>query len=438
MYAINLPNIEPRLQRRFEELVNQHLADKDKLAAGLRSLPETARSFTAAQGAWRFYHNPRVSLPQLIEPSLAAVREASLSECDQFLLAVHDWAVMGYAGHKSKKDRVPVRTKHPIGYELNSVIALSDRTGAPFGTLYHGLRAKQGVLSTRQEAPLPARQHLDEVALTMRHLGDQKLGKPLVHIIDAEADSVGHLRRWDGKKERFVVRGDEIRCVQWQGREVKVSKVCSSLDLKFKGQVEFEGKPARQYVGATEVVLHRPAQRHQIKNGKHIKKSVKGKPLNLRLVVSELRDAAGKALARWLLWTNVLIVPAQIIAQWYFWRWKIETYFKLLKSAGHHVEEWQQTTAEAIARRLLVASTACLVVWRLARAEGPQAESARELLVRLSGRLIKRDKKFTEPALLAGLWTLLAILDTLERYSAAQIKRMAAFILPTFESPESG
>lgn len=438
MYVINLPEIEPRLQRRFEELVTQHLADKDKLAAGLRALPEIAGSFTAAQGAWRFYHNPRVSLPQLMEPSLAAAREASLSECDQYLLAVHDWSVMGYAGHKSKKDRVPVRTKHPIGYEAHSVIALSDRTGYALATIYHGLRAKQGVLSTRQEKPLPARQHLNEVSLTMRHLGDQKLGKPLVHIIDAEADSVGHLRRWNGKKESFVVRGDEIRCVQWQGREVKVSKVCSSLKFSFNREVEFEGRQAHQYVAETEVVLHRPARRHQIKNGKHINKSVKGKPLKLRLVVSELRDEDGQVLARWLLWTNLYGVTAQTIAQWYFWRWKIETYFKLLKSAGHHVEQWQQTTAEAIARRLLVAATACIVVWRLARAEGPRAESARQFLVRLSGRLIKRDKKFTEPALLAGMWNLLAMMDTLERYTVAQIKRMAAFILPSFESPESG
>jgi hypothetical protein len=438
MYVINLPDIEPRLQRRFEELVIQHLADKDKLATGLRALPETARPFTAAQGAWRFYHNSRVSLPQLIEPSLAAAREMSQSECDQYLLAVHDWSVMGYAGHKSKKDRVSVRTKHPIGYELNSVLALSDRTGDPLATLYQGLRAKQGVLSTRQETPLPARQHLNEVSLTMRHLADQKLGKPLVHIIDAEADSVGHLRRWDGKKERFVVRGDEIRRVQWQGREVKVSKVGSSLKFEFSRQVEFKGKQARQYVAETEVVLHRPARRHQIKHGKHINKSVKGKPLKLRLVASELRDEKGKMLARWMLWTNVDDVTAQTIAQWYFWRWKIETYFKLLKSAGHHVEEWQQTTAESIARRLLIVATACLVVWRLARAEGAQAESSRESLVRLSGRLIKRGKKFTEPALLAGLWNLMAILDTLERQTVAQIKRMAAFILPTFELPDSG
>jgi hypothetical protein len=54
MYVINLPNIEPRLQRRFEELVTQHLADKDKMAAGLRALPETAGSFTAAKALGAF------------------------------------------------------------------------------------------------------------------------------------------------------------------------------------------------------------------------------------------------------------------------------------------------------------------------------------------------------------------------------------------------
>lgn len=438
MYVINLPELEPRLQRRFEELVIEHLADKDKLAAGLRVLPETARSFTAAQGAWRFFNNPRVSLPQLIEPSLAAARAASQSECEQYLLAVHDWSVLGYAGHKSKQDRVPVRTRQPIGYEAHTVLAVSERTGAPLATLYHGLRAKQGVLSTRQEKPLPARQHLDEVALTMRHLGAQKLGRPLVHIIDAEADSVGHLRRWNGKKELFLVRGDEIRRVRWQAREMAVSEVCSSLAFKVNREVEFEGQELRQYLAQTEVVLHRPARRHRVKHGKHLRKSIKGKPLKLRLVISELRDEAGKVRARWLLWTNVYGVTAQTIAQWYFWRWKIETYFKLLKSAGQHVEQWQQTTAEAIAKRLLVAATACLVVWRLARAAGPEAASARELLVGLSGRLIKRDKKFTEPALLAGLWNFLAMLDTLERYTVAQLKRMATFIVPTFESPGSG
>ena len=46
---------------------------------------------------------------------------------------------------------------------------------------------------------------------------------------------------------------------------------------------------------------------------------------------------------------------------------------------------------QTIAQRYFGGGYGCLVVWRLARAEGPQAESARKLLVRLSGRLISRN-----------------------------------------------
>jgi len=84
---------------------------------------------------------------------------------------------------------------------------------------------------------------------------------------------------------------------------------------------------------------------------------------------------------------------------WYYWRWSIESFFKLLKSAGLQVEAWQQTTAPATAKRLLVASMACVTVWHLARSEHPQAPAARELLIRLSGRQMKRTTPYTMPAL---------------------------------------
>ena len=93
-------------------------------------------------------------------------------------------------------------------------------------------------------------------------------------------------------------------------------KVGSSLELNFSREVEFEGQRARQYVGETEVVLDRPAWRHRIKNGQRLNRSVKGKPLKLRRVVSELRDEAGNARARGLRGTNVYSVRAQTIARW--------------------------------------------------------------------------------------------------------------------------
>jgi IS4 transposase len=57
------------------------------------------------------------------------------------------------------------------------------------------------------------------------------------------------------------------------------------------------------------------------------------------LVVSRICDAHGQVLAQWLLLTNVPDeVDARTIARWYYYRWQIESMFKLLKSAGQQVE----------------------------------------------------------------------------------------------------
>jgi hypothetical protein len=160
------------------------------------------------------------------------------------------------------------------------------------------------------------------------------------------------------------------------------------------------------------------------------RRKVPGPPLPLRLVIAEVRDSGGQVLATWYLLTNVPTdADPSTIALWYYWRWRIESFFKLLKSAGMNVEQWQQESASAIAKRLLVASMACVVIWRLARSQDPRAEEARNFLVRLSGRQIKRTQKFTMPALLAGMWVLLAMMEALESYSPEDLRELARFAL---------
>ena len=44
---------------------------------------------------------------------------------------------------------------------------------------------------------------------------------------------------------------------------------------------------------------------------------------------------------------------------------QIECFFKLVKSASHPLEAWQQESALAIAKRLLVVSQACVTVWEI-------------------------------------------------------------------------
>ena len=75
-----------------------------------------------------------------------------------------------------------------------------------------------------------------------------------------------------------------------------------------------------------------------------------------RLVVSRVFSKQGERLAQWHWLTNVEEVDAATVALWYDWRWRIESFFKRLQSAGHQLEYWQPESALAIAKRLLVAS----------------------------------------------------------------------------------
>jgi hypothetical protein len=174
----------------------------------------------------------------------------------------------------------------------------------------------------------------------------------------------------------------------------------------FDGQLLFEqggdalyhGKSVIQEVAQAEVVLHRP---HKIYvDGKQ--KEIRGEPLPMRLVMTRLLDEDGYIVAQWTLLTNLLNdeVSSYQIALWYYWRWLIETYFKLLKSHGQELEQWQQESGLAIARRILVASMACVIVWSLQRDDSPEAKQAKKILIRLSGRQMKHGVESTAPALL--------------------------------------
>ena len=86
---------------------------------------------------------------------------------------------------------------------------------------------------------------------------------------------------------------------------------------------------------------------------------------------------------------------------------------------------------------MLVVSQACVLIWQLERSTQPEANEVRTVLVRLSGRQMKRGKPYTAPAVLAGRWTLLALLEVLEHYPPPELQRRAinVFTLNQDENP---
>lgn len=438
----SLPCTDKRLQQRYQQMVQEHLGHGHAVAAGPRALPGDASAFAATQAVWRFCANERLTLPTLAEPLLTCARQAVQESCQRYALVAHDWSNLDYRRHTRKKDRIVLGQAEEIGYELRSALLLSDQNGQTLAPVCQDLRAATGVHSSRHDEVQANQSCLDELAPVLSYLDQQHLGLPVVHIIDREADSVVHYRQWHAAQHLFLVRVDDTRLVKHEEHERTLADVVACLaqcqafqDVR---EVAFHGQPARQWVAETVVTLERPGCLNRVVDGKKKRKKVSGLPLPLRLIVSRVYDQAGILVAEWLLLTNVPPeVDAATVALWYYWRWRIESYFKLLKGAGQHVERWQQETAEALARRLLVASMACVLIWQLARSSAPEAATLRGLLVRLSGRQMKYGATFTEPALLAGLWVLLAMLEVVQRHEVAELQRLAQFALAGSKSQDT-
>jgi hypothetical protein len=428
MQGIALPPLEQRLQQRFLTMVQSHLHAAPELAAGVAGLPSAGAAFAATQAAWRFLNNPRVTLPALAAPLRAVGRERAEATQAPFLLLVHDWCKLSYDHPARKHDLVQLTHATDVGYELTTALLVSADDGNPLAPLEMHLRTATGVLSTRERAP-QAVGHLEQVLPTMRAGAAWGLPKPLLHVIDREADSVDHYRRWDAAGQKFLVRADDRR-VHWGGKSYLLSGVRNQLRRRRAfvavGEAVHQGRPAALWVAETEVVLYRPAK----KNVGGVKFERPGRPLALRFVVVQLRDDRGRVRAEWRLLSNAPLAWATtaLLAHCYYWRWRIESFFKLLKSHGQQLEQWLQESGAAVARRLLVAAMACVVVWRLQADPSPPAMELKNVLIRLSGRQTKRKRPHTAPALLAGLWVLLSMLALLEHTSLRDLRRLAASI----------
>jgi hypothetical protein len=414
-------------------MVQEHMRTSQSVACGANPLPGGASSFAATQGAWRFYRNEAVTLPGLMEPVLAEGRQAARRHCREYGLVMHDESHLNYNFHESKEDRLCLSHPFEHGYVLRSALLVSDLDGAPLAPVCQQVVSAQGVYSTRAEQPLANQPYVDELGREMEHINQLGLGKPLVHIVDAEGDAADLHRQW--RQHLYLVRAKGRQKVEHAGQAKLLSQVAQELKarraLRFCREVELDGRAAKQFMAETSVTITRYGRTKRKEDGKIKGRYLPGEPVTLRLVVSEVRSTQGEVLAVWLLLSNVNSrVSAAQLALWYYWRWRIESFFKLLKSAGHEVEHWQQETALAVAKRLLVASMACVFVWALARDDSPQAEELRGLLVRLSGRQMKRKKPWTMPALLAGLWVLMATLEVLEEYDVTQLRDLASKLFP--------
>jgi len=385
-----------------------------------------------SQKLWRSCIDPRVEESALIEPMHEAIRREA-ADHPGVLLAIHDWSTLSFGGHPSKADRATLTHAHDVGYDLATVLMARGDDGAPIAPALVSLTTADRVLSAHDEAPAGDIPHVDRILPAMRDVRGMAFGAAVVHVIDREADSVNHRRPWSADGHLALVRADDRKVLR-DGEETSLLGIAEKpgRDGAFKdaGEALDHGRKARLFIAEAEVVLHRPGKRNQGKK----KVEIPGPPLPLRLVVTEVRDAKGRVLARWLLLTNVpaTLADAATIARRYYFRRRIESFHKLLKKAGWQLEGRLQQTGERLLIKLLIALGACVSVWALERRSDAESAAFQALLMQLSGRQTKRDRPITTSGLLAGLWVLQSALDPLARHGPDQLNAMLEDHLPLF------
>jgi hypothetical protein len=411
-------------------LVGGHLRVASPQAAGIAKLPACASSFAATQAAWRFLNNERVTIRDMAVPIRDMGRQAANQSSSPFVLAIHDWMKIACGTHSRKKDLAQLTHEQDVGYELYSCLMVDGQSGIPLAPMEFRLETGSELHHTQDPRLVDDVWHIDQVTSVMRSSQSWGITKPILHVIDREGDSIGHYRQWAGEGELFLVRSED-RCVKWVGEERRFSSIVRSLlranAFEIRQQINFRGKQHELRVAETSVVLHRPAQPRR--NGKQM--HVSGDPLPVRLIISRVYDPHNRLIAEWYLISNAPeTIHCEQLAYSYYWRWRIETFFKLLKSSGFEIEHWRQETGHAIAKRLLVAAMACVVIWQLERNDSSESTKMKTLLVKLSGRQMKRKRPFTAPAMLAGLEKLIPFLEILETHTIAELRSLAKKTLP--------
>lgn len=347
------------------------------------SFPQIARSDSELEGIYRFLSNSRVRANAILEPH----QTATLERMGQFkrVAVVHDTTQFAFRNDVAERlGYLPGPGQR--GLMGHFALAVSE-SGLPLGVL--------GMKTLAPPAPKPrkrGKKHrlyswvgLDRLAARWRHLVEEvrerverRVG--LIHVMDREADSFELMNDIRLAGEAYVIRlrhrdrrarapDDEPQA--WRAvddiaktgrfvceREVPVSRRKHSKDQTYKRRyAERDRRIAKLRIEALPVLFKRPGV---MRFWKHLPAEM---PVNV-VRVWEPEPPRGEEPVEWLLMTNEPIETAEqveAVIDWYRRRWKVEEYFKAIKT-GCAFERRQLQTRAALDNTLALLAP---IAWQL-------------------------------------------------------------------------
>jgi hypothetical protein len=305
------------------------------------SLTRRCADRARTMGAYRFFQNPKVNMPILLEAHRQAVIERMAEH--PLVLVPQDTTTLNYTGHRDAQAMGPIGTRiegGPIGLVLHNSHAFTPE-GVPLGVVSADCWARDpeahGQRRAREERE--SRKWLDAYA-TLQEIAPQLPNTTLVSIGDREADLFELFAlAQDPQSPRLLVRAHKGR-----GRKVMDDAALTPLwehvgGLEPAGRLELH-LPRRGSRRARRAELEVRFAPVKLKAPNLLKEA----PIDLWAVYLWERDPpAGSEAVEWLLLTNVATTryeEALERARWYSARWGIEVFHRTLKT-GCQIEDRQ-------------------------------------------------------------------------------------------------
>jgi hypothetical protein len=318
-----------------------HLARDFWGHAQSRSLSRRCAQRAATVAAYRFFQNPRINMPILLDAHRQAVIDRMRAH--SVVLVPQDTTSLNYTAHPGTEGLGPIGTKldgGPQGLILHNSHAFTP-DGVPLGVVSaeswardpeaHGSRRERDERESRKW--LDAYQTLQEIApqlpdTTLVSIGDREADLFELFDLARAPDSPRLLVRASKGRRRQVVDADGLTPL-WASLEALDS--AGQLDLKLPRRGARPARTARLDVRYAPVTIAPP-------------RTLKTKAIELwAVLISEAEAPDGVEPVDWLLLTNVATTTldeALERVRWYSARWGIEVFHRILKT-GCQIEDRQ-------------------------------------------------------------------------------------------------
>ncbi|MFH1739466.1 MAG: IS4 family transposase [bacterium] len=356
---------------------------------------------------YRFVDNEEIPIDVLRQIRARMVLD-TLPEHSE-VMVVHDMSLLDFSTQNTKTDRRPIGDHRGMGYEYVCCAAVDPCSSALLGvvhdTVIHagGPDDTEGMdydyeplfekLTTKEKLALQEN-HRHQMAVHINGLASLLRNRHVIHVADREFDDLFVMDCCIENNADFVIRSMANRNVQvphadWIPPEARTSKQgghplqpgwdCvnlerfldavplrpyKSLPLDKRGRVTDPRRAMRTAhlsIGTCPVCLYRQAKR----NHQYFKPP---RPIELHLVIiREIDPPSGVQPLCWVLFTTLPVETEEQLAyvgHIYELRWKIEDFFKLLKS-GYRIEKHRFCNAAKTARLLVVLSMAAMTLFHL-------------------------------------------------------------------------